>query len=224
VTIFSRVADPPAAEAHRLYVAQLYRDLLQREPDTGGLAYWGGLLDGGTASTQVVQGILNSREYRQLQVRQLYVTYLQRPADARGLASFTGLLKHGGTLEQVQARIVGSTEYWQRRAGGTAAGFLDALYQDALGRAIDPSGRASWSQALRRGMSREDVAAALFASEEYRADLVQGVYQGFLGRVADPGGLATFTDALRHGARTQEVLGAVLASPEYPNGVELAAS
>jgi len=47
------------------YVTGLYRELLGREPDAGGLAHWTGGLDSGTMSRdQVKAGIAGSQEYR----------------------------------------------------------------------------------------------------------------------------------------------------------------
>ena len=47
------------------YVTGLYRELLGREPDAGGLAHWTGGLDSGTMSKdQVRAGIVESQEYK----------------------------------------------------------------------------------------------------------------------------------------------------------------
>jgi hypothetical protein len=215
VTILSRVADPPASEMDRIYVTQLYADLLQRPPDDGGLAYWAGLLDHGVSRQDVTAGIVASPEYKMLEVRHLYTTLLHRDADPPGLQAFTGFLMAGGTVEQVQALMTASPEYYQTRGGGTNAGFLTALYQDALSRAIDPTGQSAFGQALAQGVARQDVAAAVFTSDEYERDFVSGYYSRFLGRAADPYGLTAFTSALRQGLRDEAVIAAITASDEY---------
>jgi len=99
----------------------------------------------------------------------------------------------GGTNEQLQAVITGSPEYFQK-SGATNDGCLNALYEDALGRAIDPSGEAEFIQALVAGMSPVQVAATIFSSSEHR--------------------LATFIGDLR-GVSGEEVIAAIVGSQEY---------
>src|SRR5262245_50553328 len=53
---------------HPALVQQLYRDLLGRDADPGGLSSWTGLLDGGLRREAVVLGIEDSLEYRTQQV------------------------------------------------------------------------------------------------------------------------------------------------------------
>src|SRR5262249_25839150 len=120
--------------------------------------------------------------------------------------------------EQVEAILAGSPEYFQVRAGGSTDGFLNALYQDALQRAVDASGRAAFSQQLSSGVSRTQVALTILTSAEYRQDLVQSFYQQFLHRSADPVGLGIFTSAFQAGARDEQVVAVILASPEYAPG------
>ncbi|HZU36702.1 MAG TPA: DUF4214 domain-containing protein [Gemmataceae bacterium] len=208
---------PPgnSAFSSQLYVMQIYQTLLNRLPDSAGLAYWSGLLDQGTSPASVVAQIEQSLEYRTIVVQGIYQTLLHRAADPLGLSVFTGLLGSGGTVEQVQAMIAGSAEYFQSRAGGQTDAFLTALYADALNRAVDPLGQSVFGQELSQGTSRAAVAAAIFSSTEYRQDLVEGYYQTYLGRPADSGGLAYFVNALAQGATDQDVIAAILGSQEF---------
>jgi hypothetical protein len=215
VTIQSRVSDPPAGVLNQAYVTQLYRDLLQRAPDAASLASWSGLLDQGASAQQVAQAILASLEYQALEVRQLYTTYLHRAPDALGLASFTHFLSAGGTVEQAAALLVASPEYARTRSAESDAGFVTALYQDALGRAPDPAGAAAFGQALAQGLSRAQATALLFGSAEYQQDLVQSAFQRYLHRQPDPLGLGSFTGALARGLTDTEMLVALCGSAEY---------
>jgi PKD repeat protein len=220
VTVTSRVVDPPAdPPSNRTFVQQLYQDLLGRPAEDAGLAFWSGLLDQGFPRQQVVAGVLGSLEYRVRVVQGLYQHLLRREADANGLQTFTDLLAQKGTLEAVQAALIGSDEYFQSRAGGTVDGFLTALYQDGLNRPLDAVGRARFTQDLAAGASHAQVAAVVFASDEYRQDLVDGYYQRFLQRPADGASLAGFVGALAQGASDEDVVAALLSSPEYFNRV-----
>lgn len=204
-----------ALTANEQFVAQVYLDLLQRPVDTGGLSSWSGLLAQGLSHTQLVTAIQNSPEYRTVVVQQLYTALLHRAADPSGLAAFTSFLANGGTVEQVQAALAGSPEYLRTRGGGTNDGFLDALYHDAFNRAVDPSGRSTFDQALANGLTPAQVATLIFSSAEYQRDLVQSLYQRLLHRAADNGGLSAFTAALQAGVRDEQVIAAIVGSDEY---------
>jgi hypothetical protein len=197
------------------FVAQVYLDLLQRPADAGGLTSWTTLLNQGMTPTAVVGAIESSVEYRADLVQAMYMQYLHRNADSGGLAGFVTFLGSGGTAEQVESIMAGSTEYFQTRGGGNIGGFLTALYQDALNRAPDSGGQASFSQQLASGVSRTTVAAAIVKSDECHRDLVQSYYQTYLRRTADAGGLSTFATLLNQGTRDQDVIGFIVGSSEY---------
>jgi hypothetical protein len=206
--------DGTTGTPNQRFVAEVFRDLLGRPVDALGLSVWTVLLEVGATRAQVVQGIENTAEYRAAEVQALYRQYLRRDADPVGLSVFTGVLAGGGTAEQVAAALVGSAEYGQ---GPGAGGFLPALYQDALHRAVDPQGQAVFGgQLAGPGTSPEpQVAAQLFASAEFKQDLVQGFYQRLLERAADPGGLSFWAGQLQAGVTDDQVIAAIAATSEY---------
>ena len=124
-------------------------------------------------------------------------------------------LQAGGSVEQLVVVLVSSPEFLQGQGKGTSDGFLDALYQDALGRSVDPNGRSTWGQQLSSGVSPAAVAAAVLASTEYRQDEVQYAYGHFLRRPADASGLNLFTAALAQGARAEQMSAQIVGSSEY---------
>jgi hypothetical protein len=206
--------DLPSTSGER-FLAAVYPALLGRELDPAGLAVWGSLLDEGLSPVQVVRSVENSLECRTRVVQDLYETLLGREADPAGLAGFTALLGSGDTAEQAAAALAGSAEYYAVRGGGSAGGFLTALYRDALGRPPDPAGAAGFAWALAAGVGPGQVAAWVFASPEYRQDLVQGLFRRYLQRTVNGGGLGGFLAAMRQGARSEDVRAAVLGSDEY---------
>ncbi len=205
------------ATPNEYYVAQLYADLLRRPADRAGLDSWAAQLDGGTPRADVARAFVTSPEYHRALVSQFYASYLHRPADNQGLAANAAFLDAGATIEQSKARFIGSPEYFQTRAHGDTNAFLDALYQDVLGRPADPTGRQAYGTALAAGTPREAVAFTVLTGREAYQNLVGGLYMQFLRRPADPGGLQTFTDALQHGARDEAVIIALVESDEYFN-------
>jgi hypothetical protein len=124
-------------------------------------------------------------------------------------------LAAGGTVEQARAAILGSAEYFLNRAGGTNDSFLASIYQDVLGRSVDPSGQANWSAQLAAGIPRTAVAMAIVSSAEAGQGLVQGYYRQFLHRDADSTGLNSFVAALQHGVRDEQIIAILVGSDEY---------
>src|SRR5207244_2950262 len=75
----------------------------------------------------------------------------------------------------------------------TASGvYLNQVYEDLLGRQIDPSGLGFWQNALTAGATREQVAQGISSSHEYRGLQVDDLFRSLLHRQADPTGLDTF--------------------------------
>jgi uncharacterized protein (TIGR03118 family) len=198
------------------FVDQVYQNLLGRQAESGGLGFWAGQLNAGTMTrAQVVAGIEKSTEYLTIVVQKAYQQFLHRSAEPGGLNGWVNFLQAGGTLEQLDANIVGSPEYAQSRGGGTDSGFLTALYQDALNRAPDAGGQAFFASQLAGGMSHMQVAAEVFASLEFRQDLVRSSYQRFLHRAAETGGLNGWVALLQAGQSDQLVVAGIVGSDEF---------
>jgi uncharacterized delta-60 repeat protein len=205
---------PPPPPANVRFIDKLYEQLLGREPDAGGLTFFTGLLNQGVSRFQVSLSIEQSQEYRTNAVEFLYEQLLGRRADAAGLNSFLKALGSGHFIEDVRVAILGSAEYYAR-AGGTANGFLTALYNDVLERIVDPLGQQVFSTMLRRGFAPTIVAFFVVHSLEARQRLVLNDYQAYLGRNPDPTGLAAFSAPRPGGFPDELILATILGSEEY---------
>ncbi len=215
-----------AGNANQLYVSQLYLDLLGRTADSGGLTTFTNLLAQGASRGAVALAIETSAEYRMVEVGHLYQHYLHRTPDSGGLTSFTAFLTAGGTLEQAAAMIVSSPEYFQVRGGGTNSGWLAALYQDALGRAIDSGGATTWGNLLSGGGTLSQVATAILTSPEYRTHIVDVFYQDYLRRHADPAGSSGWVSVLNQGPQNgiepdSLVIAGLVGSGEYAAALQI---
>jgi hypothetical protein len=203
-------------------VSQVYRDLLHREAEPTGLESWVNVLQGGASRIEVVSLIETNREYRLDQVEDLYSRFLHRSADTSGLNSDVSFLSGGGTVEALSASILASPEYLTQRGGNTNVGYLASLYQDVLGRQIDPAGSAFWGQVLASSndsMSqqklRSQIATAVVSSPEARDVLVNGWYQSYLHRNAEPTGLAFWVGKLNGNSSDESVIAGIVGSDEY---------
>jgi len=218
----------PISAKAALFVQQVYRDLLNREADPSGLAFFVGVAN--VHFTNVAIGIEQSAEFRVDEVQFLYEKLLRRAADPAGLAGWTGFLNSGGTFRELEAFILGSDEYFARFGTSTNNGFVSQVYLDVLGRTVDQGGLTNWSNAITtlsaqnpadydQGLpafgARARVAYSVLSSQESLTDEVESYYAEFLGRAADPGGLATYVNDLLAGATEEMVVAVIVSSQEY---------
>ena len=165
-TLDDRCVPAAVGTANANYVDQLYRDILHRAPDPGGLAYWTSQLDGGDDRGEVADAIINSAEGRQAQVNDLYLRFLDRPADPAGLAGWSNYLRDHDNID-LAALLIASDEYYQVQGGGTNAGFLNAVYEDVLCRQISADEIDDRDDDFDDGFeSRQDIAESILESDE----------------------------------------------------------
>lgn len=188
------------------FLARAYQDLLGRQIDAAATTYWLGMMKNGATRTQVASQLIRSVEYTNGRVQTLYNLYLHRPANGSEVAYFAGMLQHGSTDEQVQSSMLSSAEYFSRRAGGTNAGFISALYQDILGRAADPQAVSLFAQQLASGGSRSAIAQQILTSPEARQRWINALYAKYVHRGA--------TRTPVSGGQDQ-VVAAIIGSDEY---------
>jgi Domain of unknown function (DUF4214) len=179
------------------FVDQVYRDLLHRAPDAGGLASWSQRINtGGLSRLDFALDIRGSDEGLRVQVNDLYVRFLRRNADQTAFNGWIGLLRNNST-EHLEARILASSEYFRTQGGGTVQGWLTAVYRDVLGRSIGSNELAGWTSSA--NTNRLQTADRILRSTEGRTDEVRGFYTSYLRRPADASGLRGWTQLLVHG-------------------------
>ena len=88
-----------------------------------------------------------------------------------------------------------------------------------MGRGVDLFGGAVWGNALRQGISRDQVAADILNSHEAHEVTVEQLFNQYLHRPVDPFGLQSFSTALDQGIGETLVLAAIVGSQEYANRV-----
>lgn len=97
--------------ANQTFITSLFTDMLGRDPDPAGMAYFTQRLQAGVPATAIVRTIATSPERDTDLVGDLYLSYLHRNADAAGLAAFAAAMMGGMSREAVIADLVGSREY-----------------------------------------------------------------------------------------------------------------
>lgn len=197
-TKFGYLAGVPGDGTPETFVRNLYRELLGREPDAAGLAHWVSYAQanpGAATNASIVRAFMNSAEYKSHYVTTLYQVFLGRSPDAAGLQFWTEKMgqpgtpgMHSGSADEkyVLAAILGSDEYYNN-AGGTPEDWVNAVYQDILGRAPDSSGAAYWANKLSAGTdNRDHIARTLLSQPEVAHDLLNSFYPDQGGTAAHP--------------------------------------
>ncbi|HWB12355.1 MAG TPA: DUF4214 domain-containing protein [Pirellulales bacterium] len=171
------------------FVQNLYRELLGREPEPQGDAFWIGVLspqNNAVTRAEVIQGFLNSPEYKSHFITSLYEIFLGRAPDASGMAFWTAKMGNPGTPgghagsadeKSILAAFLGSDELFVK-SGGTSQGWINTMYEDLLGRAADPTGLNFWTNdlAIRGATNRDAVADDLLGTPEAEHHLLDAVF------------------------------------------------
>jgi uncharacterized protein YkwD len=103
-------ANPQPSFQDTVFITNLYRDILGRDPEPSGLAYWLGVI-ASQGRKPVVDGILRSLEARSVQITQMYQGYLRREPDQAGLL---GWVNSGLDITAVLVELLRSDEYYNR--------------------------------------------------------------------------------------------------------------
>ena len=215
---------PSQAIANADYVEAIFRAVLDRNADPGGLSFWAGNLTSGQLTRlQVVQGIRNSPEHFGQEIDVFYRTLLLRASDPTGRAFWVSQLQNGTREEQIAFQFLDSPEYLSK---GDKF-FVDAMYQSLLGRTFDPAGELSFLTALGDDASgnpthmptlaHQQVINDFLFSEESLSRLVEGYYEVFLQRQADPDGLKGWVTELQDGLPFLTIGEEFIASDEFFN-------
>ena len=214
-TILPLTTSPaPFAGGGNAVIEGLYHTILGRDADPAGLAYWDAQLQAGKSAAQVAGQFFQSPEYTTDVVESYYTTYLGRAGDPAGVASWVAKLQAGASEEQVAAAFLASPEYSAKHV--TDGVFVQSLYENVLGRAGDPAGINSWTQALEAGTSRGAVVASFISSPESDQRAIDADYNDFLGRAGDTAGVNYWMAQVENGSQTlAEVAAQFAGSSEY---------
>lgn len=163
------------------YVDYLYRVVLGRAGDPGGIEYWGARIEAGASREQVARHFLTSAEAtRGRTLDQRYLPWLGRPADTGARDFWSPRLQGGQRILDLEISILASSEL-HGRAGGTTAGYVGELYRVVLGRSPSEADVAFW-EARVASRGRSVVAREILFSGESARRRVSAVYQELLER------------------------------------------
>jgi hypothetical protein len=211
-----QVSVSAGASQFQQFITKVYQDLLGRAPDSDGLNFWTNQLTSGVPRSQIAIALTHTTEYFSTIIKPAYEQFLGRPADDAGLSFWISQMQNGLTDEHLEAGFIGSPEFYQH-AGGTDKLWVDAMYQDLLGRQPDMQGESFWVQQLAMGAQRADVAFGFAASVEREQQRVTADYSHFLGRIPDQQGLNFWVQQFTMGFTNEDLIAGFIASDEYFN-------
>lgn len=210
-------------------VDNLYKNVLGRDADEGGKAYWTEQMANGMTIEEVEANFRASEEFKNKPVVD------EQSTDSNNAVAET--TSSDNQLDTTSSLDSSGEETSLEKPFDTQ---VEALYEDVLGRASDGEGKAFWIQKMEEGMSFEEMEAHFRASEEFAnkpiaeeiisedqnisvgspnpvtpEDKVEQLYADLLGREADAEGKAYWTEQLKNGATLEDVKEALKNSSEY---------
>lgn len=160
------------------FIEQLYRNVLGRNGDSGGIGFWTSQLNAGRSRSGVVIEFAQSSEFVDQtgtagvqtsiegSVYRLYLAYFLRPADPGGFAFYTQQATVR-SLASISNDFTVSPEFVARYGSLSDREFLDLIYANVLSRTPDQAGYAFWLDRMQRGTTRGDVMLAFSESVEF---------------------------------------------------------
>jgi hypothetical protein len=198
------------------YVVSLYTNLLHRTPQPAEIAGWLAAQDNRTPTATIASAFVSSPEFQTNVIRSAYELFLSRAPSRTEVNNWLVRFQNGLNEQQFEAVVLASDEFLQTHASDTNS-WLNAVYEQVLGRPAEPAGLADWNQVLQNGSLRSDVALRIVASVEADDRLVSDAYQLLQGRSPDSNGLTYWSGQLGQGLGPDQLLAALASSPEYIN-------
>jgi PKD repeat protein len=209
------------------FVSQQYQDLLDRQPDSGGLNYYTNELNNRTfGRSQLIASFMSAPEFGShgLFVVQVYVGIVARDADCGGFRWSLGVLDSTGSEEQLVNIFLQSQEFQSKFGSNLDNGqFVMLMFENILLRQPDQSGFNYYVGQLNNGtMTRAQVALSLLHSSEFQRlaasqnrVLVSLLYFDLLRREPDAGGFSYYVGQLNSGTHLTSIIDTFLDSGEY---------
>ena len=184
------------------FVRQMYKAMVDREADSGGLQYWVNLLNTGTTRQAALNSFASSQEYRDL-------------CNNAGfeLGNKIGVPKYG-TQQYGPCSVCGKKS--------KVVQFVERMYTECLKRAAESGGLNYWSKELcNHTKTGKTLLNNFFLSQEIKnknlsnEEYVRRIYRAMLNRDPDSGGLAYWAGRMNKGESAVVVIAGFVDSAEF---------
>ena len=197
------------ATPNQVYVESLYETLLNETGDANAPNLVN-QLNHHTNFSNIVQNIENTNLFKTNEAQALYERYFHATATGKTLQNYVNQLG-GGSPEQAEATMLGSTQYFQLH-GSNNTMFVDAMFEDVLGRLPDDTELATDLQSLANGKSRQSLAQNLLKTSEYFMGVAETEIVSLTGSEPDSATLIADANQLQHGQILGQLVSNVLGS------------
>ena len=170
---------------HAGFVERLYLNVLGRNSDPQGFAFWFNQLAQGQSKPDLLIGFAESAENRartkeivdagiidfnsiMTVVARLYNATLGRDPDLGGAEFWAGQISSGTPIQSIVSGFTRSQEFQARYGALVDRQFVEQLYRNTLFREADSPGLNYWVQAMSAGLSRSDVVLGFSESMEHQ--------------------------------------------------------
>ncbi|MBF0101931.1 MAG: DUF4214 domain-containing protein [Desulfobacterales bacterium] len=206
------------------FVAQQYRDFLNREGDSDGINFWVTLLNSGTLTrAQVIKYFYESNEFQWYiaPIARLYFACFQRIPDYGGLQYWINAYTSGTSLASIAQGFVNSQEFINAYGSLSNEAFVTLLYQNVLGREPDTEGYNYWIGQLNAGtVTKGGTIIGFSESNEYKTKIgnnlqVTMMYAGMLRRSPEQTSFDDWVVQFGGGRPVVDLVDVLLSSTEY---------
>lgn len=168
------------------FITLLYRNVLGRSPDPGGMEAWLSKLADGMTRQTVVRHFAESPENKAStlesqnafdarwdvtsstdELYRIHEALFGTPPDAADFQLWMQDLAEGGPLSATLDAIMASTQYQSGPGALSDSGFVTRVYRNVLDRAPDSTELARWTAELGSGRDRADVLLDMLETPEF---------------------------------------------------------
>lgn len=160
------------------FIAQIYQNVLGREGEAEGVAYWLGQLDSSVLTRgEVVLNIANADEFKQhllarfddAPLLRLYCAYFLRLPDAEGRTYWKELFANDTPLPTISLSFTAQSEFTNSYGSLDNRQFVERVYRNVQGRVGEQSGVVYWTGELDANrLDRGGVMVQFSESTEYK--------------------------------------------------------
>jgi Domain of unknown function (DUF4214) len=208
------------------FVNQLYRDILNRAATATELSSGVAFLTANPAGLpDLALTVFQSAEFQNNAnyLTKCYLALFGRDADFTSWEQIFKLMQAGAQQVTTLNGFLSSPEYQAQFPNSLSnAAFVNAAYQQLLGRAPDAAGISYWNFLLNFGVPRSFVLNGFITSPEYNTRVAHRVtanllYLTLLQRTGEPAGIHFWTVVQDFGVPMNSIIGSFINSPEYLN-------
>lgn len=234
-------------ENAKKYVSQVFQALLNRAPDSTGLAtYMRALSQGDLTAARLITTLMDSAEYKSKNysdaefIRRAYQAMLGRNATDSDVNNMLVYLNNGLSRRFILSVLSTCPEFTNycssmKMERGTIfvnenrdrsyeyTSYVMRCYEKLLNRKADVSGLNTWTGAILNGGGGASVVCALANSEEFyrkgysNSECIERIYQAMLGRSADAPGKSNWMNFLNQGVSPLFIVNGFCNSTEFRN-------